>query len=333
MRFVPFRAELAAREDVIAVGGGGYAGLNLSVWPGNRTPPSLRADTLAGIALNFLHAPDRERRRRGEELVTCEGFDGDGLLAIWALLYPERALELADVIIASAVCIAFQTWTTPEAAQFGCTVGTYADPVLSPIGDELLELDDENLPGRLYEALLPEVEAVLISPEQYAPLWRDEFDAIERGRETVAARGHVKAFPDVDLGVVRTPGWLHRVAAFSATEHDRVLIISETAAGPCYDLSYKTTSWVALESRRPAPRVDLAPLASELERLETSGGHWAFDGIREPHPSLSARYSGQPVPSSIPPEPLVEAVVHYLRNAQDDPALLWSPYEEPTTES
>jgi hypothetical protein len=55
------------------------------------------------------------------------------------------------------------------------------------------------------------------------------------------------------------------------------LRVATIAAGRV-EVRYRYESWVRLVSRRPRPRVDLAPVAAELTRAETAGARWVFDG-------------------------------------------------------
>jgi hypothetical protein len=75
-----------------------------------------------------------------------------------------------------------------------------------------------------------------------------------------------------------------------------------------------------MASRRPAPRVDLSGLATELNREETTTGRWIFDGVDQITPKL--HLEGNAV-TSIPVEDIVKRVEHHLRTG---PAA-WNPYD------
>ena len=77
-------------------------GLNLSHWPGNRTPAHLKADTSTEMALKLARDPGREEWLRGVSIVTNNHFDTDGLLSLYAVLRPEEALRHEKEMIQAA---------------------------------------------------------------------------------------------------------------------------------------------------------------------------------------------------------------------------------------
>jgi tetratricopeptide (TPR) repeat protein len=79
-------------EPAISVDGAwGQPGLNLSHWPGNATPASLRHDLSTGIALALRAAPADERARlaAGCRSIANNHFDTDGCCAMFAVRRPE----------------------------------------------------------------------------------------------------------------------------------------------------------------------------------------------------------------------------------------------------
>jgi len=79
-----------------------------------------------------------------------------------------------------------------------------------------------------------------------------------------------------------------------------------------------------MASRRPAMRVDLAPLADELNQIEQSGGQWTFDGVDEITPRLHLENSHV---TSMSPDTIVERAVWHLQNGKPS----WDPYDPPIT--
>ena len=86
------------------------------------------------------------------------------------------------------------------------------------------------------------------------------------------------------------------------------------------EFHYRYESWVQLASRRPPARVDLAPLAAELNQQETAGGRWIFEGVDKITPKL--RLDGSPT-SSIDIESIRKALERHLQTGT--PA--WNPYD------
>ena len=107
----------------------------------------------------------------------------------------------------------------------------------------------------------------------------------------------------------------HPAAINNATNALRIL----TVQGQRYELVYRYESWVKYTSRRPLPRVDLAPLAAQLQDEEQNGARWSFDGVAALVPSLRLADGHE---SDIPPPRLREMVERYL--AMAPPA--WDPY-------
>src|SRR3989449_2520890 len=102
-------------------------GLNLSHWPGNRTPAHLKADTSTEMALKLARDSGRASWLEGVSIVTNNHFDTDGLLSVFAALRPEEALRHEKAMIQAARTGDFGEWTTPEALKFDAVVTAYDD--------------------------------------------------------------------------------------------------------------------------------------------------------------------------------------------------------------
>ena len=65
-----------------------------SHWPGNRTPPELKADLSTGICLSFARAPAEYQQTvlAGAEAVVNDHYDTDGFLSMLAIVRPDVAL-------------------------------------------------------------------------------------------------------------------------------------------------------------------------------------------------------------------------------------------------
>lgn len=144
-------------------------------------------------------------------------------------------------------------------------------------------------------------------------------------------------FPEIGLVMIDTPHPLHYYALFSRTKgFDIVLSCYEHNR---YELEYKYTTWVDIASRPTLPRINLAPLAAKLNKLETSGRTWTSDSITETGPLL--RLNGDKLTraekyanptereihaSSISPDVLKQVVHDYFSNAYHtiQPKYSWS---------
>jgi hypothetical protein len=76
---------------------------------------------------------------------------------------------------------------------------------------------------------------------------------------------------------------------------------------------------VKYTSRRPLPRVDLGPLAEQLQDEEQNGARWSFDGVAALVPTLSLADGHE---SDIDPTRFRALVESYLTSA----APAWNPY-------
>jgi hypothetical protein len=324
LRYEPYRPDRSPHELII-VGGSAPAALHLSHWPGNATPPALRADTSLEISLKFLNlkTPRREEVRRGAAVATSPRFSVDALLAVWALVAPHRAQGFTGPLQAAAFSGEYQVYVIPEATKICCALMRLADPERSPLRPELGGPDPWERVGARYRALLPLLDDLLGYVDRFEGDWRDEFQGIQADRELLArGQASLEEFPEVDLAVVRAPRALHPVARNSATDRLRVLtIVGETN----YEMTYRAESWVDFTSRPVAPRIDLGPLLPELQTLET-GSTWRWDGIAGPVPSLRCvDAAGRPAPSAIAPDRLIALLRRYLASHAQSTALHWNP--------
>jgi hypothetical protein len=108
------------------------------------------------------------------------------------------------------------------------------------------------------------------------------------------------------------------------TERLRVLT---ALPGGRYCLRYRYETWVQFVSRPVKPRIDLVPLQPRLQALEQEDVTWTFGGLGSITPVFQPLTSdGQPGPSSLSLETLIDELVAYYEREQDNPALQWDPY-------
>jgi hypothetical protein len=175
-------------------------------------------------------------------------------------------------------------------------------------------------------AVLPRLAA---DPAAFETLWGPEFSEY---RTSVDGRDHgwwaLEEIGDVDLAVVtvhdagarggRSVDAVHRAAVHSATTCMRVA----TVAPGSYELRYRYETWVRLASRRPRPRVDLAPLAEVFNAAEGNGARWEFEGAGALAPALRLVDGAR---SGLDARFFVETACEYLKKADAGPAA-WDPY-------
>ncbi|HWC40077.1 MAG TPA: DUF6687 family protein [Acidimicrobiales bacterium] len=329
MQFVP-AGELADRPNVIADGAAlPSTVLTLSHWPHSPTPAGLAEDTSARIAFDYL---DHASRWPAAEAVSNDHFDQDGLVSVFALVSPDEARARRAVLEDVAAAGDFATFADRDAARVSFALAAMADPERSPLGSGLLQATYPEQCAGLYEELLGRLPELVDHVERHRWLWQEE-DAALAAAEAALAAGDIaiEEVPQLDLAVVSIPAGrpsrlatrfsarrdaaCHPAAINNATSALRILIIQ----GHRYELVYRYESWVKYTSRRPLPRVDLAPLALLLQGEERNGARWSFDGVAALVPSLRLADGHE---SDVAPARLRETVERFLAAAP--PA--WDPY-------
>jgi hypothetical protein len=265
--------------------------------------------------------------------VSNNHFDEDGLVGIFAMLHPTMAQRHRDLLVDVAQAGDFGIFERRQAARIAFVLSAYADPESSPLPANVFTLPYADLASELYLQLLDVLPRLLTGVDDYRTLWEEE-DAKLTASEQLIDEGLVTIDerPDLDLAVVRLPEDLtrrrvhrftqprlaecHPFALHNRTVRTRLLFLQ----GHRVELQYRYESWVQLSSRRPAPRVDLSELASELNREEATGGHWVFDGVDQITPRLHLEGSGA---TSQPIDGVVRRVEHHLRTGRS----AWDPYD------
>ena len=140
-------------------------------------------------------------------------------------------------------------------------------------------------------------------------------------------------FRPLDLAIVRIPQelparplWrylrreeaaLHPMAIHNRTRAGRLVRIQ----GRRVEVQYRYDSWLQVPSRRPAMRVDLAPLARWLNRRERHG-RWVWENTLELVPRLRLDNGAA---TSLPTALVLRELRHHLATQP----VVWDPYDWP----
>lgn len=326
MRYVPFGSELDGVPNVAVDGRGNDAtSLELSHWPGNATPPELKADTSTEIVLNCLRSPERDRHLAGLDAVSNNHYDIDGLLSIWALLHPDDAIAHADLAVAIAECGDFERWSGEQATRMTCALNGLESQPGSPLLEGLdPSADHLSRTAHLYRAALPLVSNLLDDTGAYDEYGRDEYARVESARDTFEqGEAIVQEIAGLDLAVVQLPDDLHAIAV---NEHTPCTRVVRVLPGQRYEVRYRYESWVELVSRTPPPRIDLQPFADLLQTFEGNDGEWTADPVDAivPRMRLSGP-EGDVSSSSVTPTLFVRLLARFLTDNAENDELLWSP--------
>jgi hypothetical protein len=324
MRYLEYNASAAVPNVVVDGSPNDSTVLTLTHWPGIAQPAGLQADLSAEMAFLFNHRGERAPA----DVVTNNHFDQDGLVAMFALVYPDAARRHEELLIDIAAAGDFGTYRLRDAARASMTIAAYADASRSPIAAELTGPYDEQCEV-LYRTLLELLPDLVTDIGRFEPLWADEDDDLTAG-EIALANGTitVQEFADVDLAVVDIDPaersrsghrfghdsyhGAHPMALNNATSCFRLLQVH----GRRYSYTDRYESWVQYRTRRPLPRVDLRPLAEELGAAD-SGTEWLSSAPSALSPQL--RTTGD---SSLDRRTVLERLRKHLTDAP--PA--WDPY-------
>ncbi len=282
---LPLRYQSAAgAEHVISVDGAFDApGLNLSHWPGNRTPLALRRDLSTEIVLAFgaLPAKERDELAQGCSAIVNNHYDTDGNCALFAARHPELARPRAAALIEAAAAGDFFRGSSERGFAIDCIVSAIVDPVRSPIARDLAGLSDlarwqraseflfEHFP-RLLDGELADFRALYET--ELAALRCDVKDLERAAKDDIAHLDLCVWTAPLNTASSRAatqrcfdPG---RHALFHDSARDRVLAIGPRREGTTYRLVFSTLSWFDLVTRTTLPRAPLAELAAKLNDLE-----------------------------------------------------------------
>ncbi|EMR01068.1 DUF6687 family protein [Cesiribacter andamanensis] len=294
-QFIPF-LDIHQYQGVLVVDSFHPRGLVLSHWRGAPKLPQLHDDTSAGIVLNALKADLPELHTHA--YVTNNHFDIDGFLGVWSLLYPQKALQHEQLIRKMALMGDFremdlQTEEDHLALKLVCWINrAESGRFYAPFASYAPRQSEVKLCVPKYTFFLEAFGAVLEDPERYRAEWQQEYEQVVA--DWAVMRGPKSGLTlerSIRLLVVETPEPLHYYALFGqSAPADMVLSLY---SGNRYELEYKYTSWVDTAHRPGFPRLDLQPLAGQLNALEEGPHRWAADKITDTGPIL--RLQGTPL--------------------------------------
>lgn len=325
----------AAKVPNIAVDGAPNTNtvLCLTHWPGVAQPPGYGEDLSAQMVFRYLDEPIDHRPA---DVVTCDHFDQDGLVSLFALVDPDRALEHRDLLIDLARAGDFGVYRDRRAARASMTLWAYAASEHSPLARPLAELEAGDGYDLLFVETLPLVLDMLLDGERFEQLWADEDRDLAASEDAVASGAvTIEERTDLDLATVTVPadldplrghrfgagamtdGPLHPMAVNNASTCLRRLVVH----GRHYRYIDRYESWVQYRSRRPLPRVDLRPLAEELTAREAGDTTWRATAPGALVAQLESGAGGG-AESSLDPDTVGELLANHLTNGE--PA--WDPY-------
>lgn len=272
MKFVLWNPDRQLDREVILVDCNTprLAGLNLDHHFGQRTPAELRCDLATETVLRYLDAGPSTRY----SVASCDHYDTDGVLSVFALLVPDAARERRELLIECATVGDFFEPTSDRALQ-----------VSLALQDELQ--DRSALQPRAqrlewsYRTALGMLPRLLDHPEEFREYWEPRFQRLQQEQEMLARIEPARTSGEF-LCVIEVP---HPLSEFGmvAAAHRAVLLSASPghAGGLDFVAIVKMRySWGYELASDPAfPPLDLWPAARRLQRLERrGGGHARWDG-------------------------------------------------------
>jgi len=298
------------------------AGLNLSHWPGNRTPAHLKADTSTEMALNLARDPGRDSWLEGVSIVSNNHFDTDGLLSVYAVLRPEEALARAGSLVRAARTGDFGEFNTAEAFKFDCVVTAFDDDRRSPIASEIRGREAQERYQVIYDRLLSMMPHLLTDASRYQDLWAEPLRSLLGSLMRIKDVSRIREHAAARLTVIEANEPLDQMARWNAAGHHRVLTATRASGGFVYEMAFQIFSWFETVVPPRGGRVDLAGVAAGLNALEPPGdGRWTYTGNDSLDSKLyRAALDGSPVPSSLPLEAVEGHLVRFFEGRAGEPA-------------
>ena len=302
----------------------------LSHWPISPTPRGRWRDLSAEIAYAYLL--DKDAWDQSVDIVTNDHLDVDGLIGLYFLTDPARALARAELLIDIARVGDFGVVRSSRAAEIAWILeALMQDPDLAIVDLVDSAVTPERATTVSYRALLSILDRIIETPERYEEITkgpRDRFYAtmqdlasgrvtLEEHQESDLCVVHVSqaaAIDDSSNAVEGVPIGIDSYAIHSSTPASRILVCREQRF-TYYD-RYET--WVRFVSRRLQLRRDLARFAAELNLVDQA--EWVAG-----HPSalVPVLHHGTH-PSSLTHEILVSRLLDFL--SRSEPA--WDPFEQ-----
>jgi hypothetical protein len=278
----------------------------------------LKRDTSTDTVFAYLDAPREHSQVR---LATNNHFDEDGLFSIFSLCAPRTALRYRELLTDASRAGDFGVYRRRAAARLCFVIESHADPQLSPLPQTTFRGSEAQRVAGLYRRMLALLPKVLANLDAYRRYWRVQDQHLAHSEELIATgRVVIEEEPESDLAIVRIPDdlpartvWrylrreqaaVHPFAIQSATPAARLLRLQ----GRRIEFQYRYESWLQVVSRRPAPRVDLAPFCRWLNRQERNGG-WVWENTLDIAPRLYFTGRGDP---GVTPAMFLPRLRHYL---------------------
>lgn len=150
---------------------------HLSSWVGNKTPKELKADTATAIALRFITDKNHNTLFPHANIISSSHFNSDGLLAVFTLLYPEKAEPMAKKLIEISEACDFSSFSSETGVQIHLLIEDMCRSEKSPLKKKRGSwFSSDQTESLYYKTLIPEIHDIIEKKDQYRYLWEDRFN-------------------------------------------------------------------------------------------------------------------------------------------------------------
>ena len=293
--------------------------LHFSHFKGNKTPPKYKADTGTEIALKV--AADAAFDRERVPICTNNHYDTDGVLAVWAMCFPEDSLMSKDVAIRAAETGDFKHYSTDEAFKIDAAIEGYRHAATSPYAATIAGLDPAAADGYVYQKLSHMFPDLWQELDKHKALWEKPLEHLNRDFDLFRAKSFsVKEHWDEWLSVVEGPHEPHPVAVDRFCQGRAFLIAHPGHAkkGLGYAVDYTYYSWADTVQREKLDWIDLAPMAEKLNAADKGDGKWRtkWQGQGKTSALKYVKEGGAAAESSLSLEEVTEALRHELKTGK-----------------
>uniref|UniRef100_A0A7S0QZF8 DUF218 domain-containing protein n=1 Tax=Pyramimonas obovata TaxID=1411642 RepID=A0A7S0QZF8_9CHLO len=258
---------------------------------GGRTPLEVHEDTSGGIVLKALKSS--HPIFRGQRYVTCNHYDIDGLVAVFAATQPLVALSHEQTLRTTSVIgdLRELDLSAPHARE-ALLLCTWSNSVERDLFYRPFDGSESDGCDQKYQYFLPRLPGVLEGlaegrrAEDVCAEGLAEYTQVVEEYHIMQKEECVQALcPEIGLAILTPPHPLHYYALFSRTiGYDTVLTIYP---GNRYELECKYSGYIDITSRPVWPRLDLSPLVKVLNAHEEAVGvKWSCSRFTDSGPVL-----------------------------------------------
>jgi hypothetical protein len=270
-----FYNDKLAKKPKLSVDGLVPTSIHFSHFKGNKTPPKYKADTGTEICLKVAEDSSFDRER--VPICSNDHYDTDGVLAVWAMCFPEDALLEREMAVRAAEAGDFHHYSTDDAFCVDAAIEGYRHTAESPYRSTVATLDEAGADGYIYQKLSHMFPDLWQDLAKHTFLWEKPLADLHRNFDAFKSKQFtVKEHWDDWLSVVEGPFRPHPMAVDRFCQ-GRVFLLATPAAGGkgnAYAVDYAYYSWADTPGREKVAWVEFGPLAAALNEKDQGQGKW-----------------------------------------------------------